>query len=253
MTADLLAVHPPQRRFLPQGFEFKTWEDLKPYFEQLQNEEILDVEHLRDWFKSRSELESYLSENFAWRYIRMTCNTADQAAQQQYQQFVTEIQPHIAPYDDAFNKKAIENPAINLLSDKGFAITLRGMKRAIEIFREENIPLVTQVQQLSSQYQATVGAMTVEVNGEVVAEVVGREVIDHQLQTLAWLAATLHRFGRGLRAGDCIMTGSFTRPLPMRGPSVRYCSPCGPRSRRSAGAGGMWSGWRSAGSWGYSI
>ncbi|MFN8353354.1 MAG: M3 family oligoendopeptidase [Spirosomataceae bacterium] len=167
MTADLLAVHPPQRRFLPQGFEFKTWEDLKPYFEQLQNEEILDVEHLRDWFKSRSELESYLSENFAWRYIRMTCNTADQAAQQQYQQFVTEIQPHIAPYDDAFNKKAIENPAINLLSDKGFAITLRGMKRAIEIFREENIPLVTQVQQLSSQYQATVGAMTVEVNGEV--------------------------------------------------------------------------------------
>ncbi|MFO1319041.1 MAG: fumarylacetoacetate hydrolase family protein [Burkholderiales bacterium] len=56
----------------------------------------------------------------------------------------------------------------------------------------------------------------VEVNGEVVAEVVGREVIDHQLQTLAWLAATLHRFGRGLRAGDCIMTGSFTRPLPMQ-------------------------------------
>lgn len=55
----------------------------------------------------------------------------------------------------------------------------------------------------------------VEVNGTVVADVVGRDVIDNQLQTLAWLAGTLHRFGKGLRAGDCIMTGSFTKPLPM--------------------------------------
>lgn len=56
----------------------------------------------------------------------------------------------------------------------------------------------------------------VEVNGAVVADVLGRDVIDNQLQTLAWLANTLHRFGRGLRAGDCIMTGSFTKPLPMQ-------------------------------------
>lgn len=55
----------------------------------------------------------------------------------------------------------------------------------------------------------------VEVNGAVVADVIGRDVIDNQLQTLAWLAATLYRFGKGLRAGDCIMTGSFTKPLPI--------------------------------------
>lgn len=62
----------------------------------------------------------------------------------------------------------------------------------------------------------------VEINGEVVADVVGREVIDNQLQTLAWLANLLHRFGRHLRAGDRIMTGSFTRPLPVSaGTAVR--------------------------------
>lgn len=55
----------------------------------------------------------------------------------------------------------------------------------------------------------------VEVNGEIVADVVGKDVIDNQLQTLAWLANTLHRFGRSLRAGDRIMTGSFTKPLPI--------------------------------------
>jgi len=62
----------------------------------------------------------------------------------------------------------------------------------------------------------------VEIDGEVVADVVGRDVIDNQLQTLAWLANTLHRFGRSLRAGDRIMTGSFTKPLPLgAGSSVR--------------------------------
>ena len=55
----------------------------------------------------------------------------------------------------------------------------------------------------------------VEVDGEVVADVLGKDVIDNQLQTLAWLANTLHRFGRKLRAGERIMTGSFTKPLPV--------------------------------------
>jgi len=62
----------------------------------------------------------------------------------------------------------------------------------------------------------------VEIDGEVVADVAGRDVIDNQLQTLAWLANVLCRFGRSLRAGDRIMTGSFTKPLPVSaGTSVR--------------------------------
>lgn len=63
---------------------------------------------------------------------------------------------------------------------------------------------------------------TVEIDGQLVADVVGRDVIDNQLHTLAWLVNALHRFGASLRAGDRIMTGSFTRPLPVAaGAAVR--------------------------------
>lgn len=63
---------------------------------------------------------------------------------------------------------------------------------------------------------------TVEIDGQLVADVVGRDVIDNQLHTLAWLVNALHRFGASLRAGDRIMTGSFTRPLPVAaGATVR--------------------------------
>lgn len=54
----------------------------------------------------------------------------------------------------------------------------------------------------------------VRINGETKFTLLGRDVIDNQLQTLAWLANTLHRLGRRLQAGQCVMTGSFTKPLP---------------------------------------
>ncbi len=51
------------------------------------------------------------------------------------------------------------------------------------------------------------------VNGDVQASVVGAKVMDNQLQTVAWLANALHRYGKCLRAGQCIMSGSFTKPV----------------------------------------
>jgi 2-oxo-hept-3-ene-1,7-dioate hydratase len=53
------------------------------------------------------------------------------------------------------------------------------------------------------------------VNGEVRESVLGGDVMDNQLQTVAWLANALHRHGRQLQAGQRIMSGSFTKPLPV--------------------------------------
>ena len=53
----------------------------------------------------------------------------------------------------------------------------------------------------------------VRVNGALCESVRAREVMDNQLQTIAWLANALQRFGRRLLAGQQIMTGSFTKPV----------------------------------------
>ncbi|MBU1822974.1 MAG: M3 family oligoendopeptidase, partial [Bacteroidetes bacterium] len=71
----------PQRHarpFIGEEFALTSWEDLQPLFENLKNREINSLADLRQWFLDRSELESYLSENFAWRYIRQTCDTANE-------------------------------------------------------------------------------------------------------------------------------------------------------------------------------
>jgi 2-keto-4-pentenoate hydratase len=60
------------------------------------------------------------------------------------------------------------------------------------------------------------------VNGIEVGAGRGDAVLGHPLQSVAWLAGKLAAYGRGLTAGDHIMTGSFTRQFPItRGDRVR--------------------------------
>jgi 2-keto-4-pentenoate hydratase len=61
------------------------------------------------------------------------------------------------------------------------------------------------------------GAVTVEMrrNGDVFANVVGKDVIDNQLDCIAWLTNHLATCGFALEPGQQIMSGSFTKPTPI--------------------------------------
>ncbi|PTB90809.1 M3 family oligoendopeptidase, partial [Marivirga lumbricoides] len=84
-----------ERTFLPKDFKVKDWEGLKPYFEKLLAADISSEEALKQWFHQMSELEAVVSEDMAWRYIKMTCDTTDQQLSEAFEYFVREIQPHI--------------------------------------------------------------------------------------------------------------------------------------------------------------
>ena len=50
------------------------------------------------------------------------------------------------------------------------------------------------------------------VNGEVIGEGVGTDIMGHPLEPVAWLANNLVGLGKSLKAGDMILTGSFAPP-----------------------------------------
>jgi 2-keto-4-pentenoate hydratase len=63
---------------------------------------------------------------------------------------------------------------------------------------------------------------TVRVNNEVVATGTGDAVLGNPLNSVIWLARKLAEYGRAIRAGEIIMTGSFTRQFPLNpGDQVR--------------------------------
>ena len=61
------------------------------------------------------------------------------------------------------------------------------------------------------------GEVVVEMkrNGEVFSKVIGKDVIDNQLDCIAWLVNHLATCGLALEPGQDIMTGSFTKPTPI--------------------------------------
>lgn len=152
----------PKRQFITETFSVTTWDDLKPWFDNLVQRPILSVDDLRKWFSDRSELESAISEDLGWRYIRMTCYTENKEYLERYQDFVENIQPKIAPVSDALNRKAAESKFLTDLSkEEGFAILIRNLKKDIEIFREANVPLFTEINLESQKYAQLNGAMTI--------------------------------------------------------------------------------------------
>ena len=54
------------------------------------------------------------------------------------------------------------------------------------------------------------------VNGEVIGQGVGSDVMGHPVEPVAWLANSLVSRGRSLRAGDTILTGSFAPPFMLK-------------------------------------
>jgi oligoendopeptidase F len=155
-----------QRRFLPNKLKVTSWDVLAPYFNQLVERPLNNKHDLEEWLKDRSELEAFVSEDLAWRYVRMTCNTEDKELEKAYLFFVTEIEPQISPINDKLNRKLVESPFINELDEEKYFIYLRGIKKEIEIFREANVPLMAEIATESQKYGSIVGGLMVEIEGK---------------------------------------------------------------------------------------
>jgi len=151
------------RKYIPQIFEIK-WENLEPLFTELKDRQINSVDALEQWLRDRSELEAALEEDFAWRYIRMTCDTASEVLLQKFQYFATEIEPKIAPFSNELNKKLVASAYTEQLDQEKYFIYLRGVKKALELFREENIPILTEIQVEQQKYQSITGSMSVHLD-----------------------------------------------------------------------------------------
>lgn len=157
----------PPRIFLPEDFKVTTWESIRPYYETLLNRELHSANDLRNWFRHRSELESVVAEDFAWRYINMTRFTDNPDFNQSYTFFVKLIQPEIAPLTDQLNRKSIECPWLTELEQlPGYDILIRNLRKDIEIYRKENVPLFTEISLLQQKYNQIVGSMTIHYNGQ---------------------------------------------------------------------------------------
>jgi oligoendopeptidase F len=153
------------RVFIPADFIVTTWQSIEPFFKDLLEKEITTKKELEEWLLQLSELEAVVSEDACWRQIKMTCDTTNKALEEAFNYFCTDIQPNIQPYADALNKKLINHPLTPQLNPEQYFTYLRSIKKNIDLFREENIPIQSDVAVLQQQFGVISGAMTVSIDG----------------------------------------------------------------------------------------
>ena len=190
-----LTLKKKKRNFAKQNLQI-VWEELHPLFLDLLNRPIHSLSELEKWMQNRSELEAIIEEDAAWRYIRMTCNTADEKLLRDFQYFATEIEPKIAPINNQLNKKLIDSPYAKELDSNKYFIYLRSVQKSLDLFREENIPLQTKIQLEQQKYQSITGSMSVFLNEKeytLEQAAVFLKDIDRYIRETTWTAITTRR------------------------------------------------------------
>jgi len=162
-TADIQKL---PRHFLPASFTITNWEALEPFFKNLLDRNIDSEAELAQWLQDSSELEAAVSEDACWRQIKMTCDTENKTLEEAFNFFVMQISPKIQPYADALNKKLLASPFTAKLDQDAYFTYLRSVKKSIELFREENIPIQADLGVMQQQFGQITGRMTIEHNGQ---------------------------------------------------------------------------------------
>lgn len=139
------------------------WSEIEPYFHDLATR-TLTAQNVHAWLADWSALDERLGEMYARLSLAKTQNTADKDAEQAYNAFLD----NIFPKAEAARQKLREKLLASGLEPQGFELPLKKMRASAELFREQNLPLLTQEQKLVSQYEKIIGAQTVEWDGKEV-------------------------------------------------------------------------------------
>lgn len=101
-----------------------AWDDVKELFDKLKSKDISSLSDLEDFIKDMSEIDSILDANYAWRYIRQSCDTTNQSYKESFDDFVENIQPIWIKVSDQLNKKMVYNDFVDQL-DTRYKILIR--------------------------------------------------------------------------------------------------------------------------------
>ncbi len=182
--------------FVPADLDATRWEDIEPMFSMLLERPVASARELERWLVDRSELEAACHEAEANLYISMTCDTDDADAAGAFTKFIEEVSPKIKPAVFELDKREAELfRQIRMPRDR-YLVLERNTRTAVELFREENVPLQTELEKLTQKYQTITGAMTVEFEGreQTMPQMAKyQESTDRAVREAAWRASAARR------------------------------------------------------------
>jgi len=151
--------------FIPAKFAIIDWKSIENYFVCLDEMPLNTEAELNQFLEFRSELEMAIDEDQAWRYIRFNVDTRNEELKKAFEYFIDEIEPKTESWFNRIDRKLVDSAAMKFYSDR-HRIPARSLKKNIEIFREENLPIYAELHKAEQEYGAIISEISVPINGK---------------------------------------------------------------------------------------
>lgn len=152
--------------FVTAELDATQWANLEPLYRALIERELKCKGCLEQMLLDRSELDALVSEAGANLYITMTRHTDNQTANSGYEKFVQEVAPEHKKASFELDKKICNSSHAEHLDQDRYGVMLRETHTSVDMFREQNIPIQTELALLEQKYNQVIGAMSCEFEGE---------------------------------------------------------------------------------------
>jgi oligoendopeptidase F len=201
------------RKYIPVRLDISDFSQLEILYRGLLFRPIDSPEQLDRWLADFSELSAAVDEYASRRYIEKSCRTEDEEIKKRYLQFVEEVEPRIKPMVFQLQKKYLHNQ-FHDAHDPRYEMLHRRWQADVELFREENVALETEIIRKVTEYDQLNGKMMVQFRGqEYTLQQLAKfqEEPDRATRAEAWEAGTRRRL-QDREAIDSI----FDALLPLR-------------------------------------
>lgn len=152
--------------FVPADLDCSDFAQLEPLYRLLLDRPITSADDARKWLQDYADFSSNLSEYGSRRNIEMSCHTDDEAIEKRYMQFVEQIQPKIKPLGFACARKLLDCGFADQLTESKYVQLVKEWKAEADLYRDENVPLQTDVTKLTTEYGKLSGKQLVEFQGK---------------------------------------------------------------------------------------
>ncbi len=163
-----------------------TWDQARVWYDRL---DALPLEPDPDqWLHTWSHFEALLHEAASRAMIAYTCSTTDAEAEAAHRRFSIDILPRAEERAMVLARRVVAAR----FDDPALQQPLARFRAALEIFRDENVPLFAELEALSTEYHRITGGMLAEWEGEQIpvprlAPVL--EQMDRTRREAAWRAS----------------------------------------------------------------
>lgn len=180
-----------ERSFVSDIVDLKDVNSVADLFTLLIERDIASAEELEQWLLDYSELSAVMDQQGSVLYIKMTCHTDSAQFVEDYKDFVQNVMPAIKPLADELNQKFLRFNQQFPLDANRYRVFERNLRADVELFSSENIPLETDVQLLSQEYQSLFGSIAVNFQDEThtlpkMAKF--QQELDREVREQAWRA-----------------------------------------------------------------